>query len=285
MATMTAHANGMDAGRAQYLRRRALRQVTEVALPVLVGLVVLASWQSGALNDAFGIDANTLPLPSRICQIIIDNLPKVMTNVQATLFVALVGLTVGSVAGYAFALLAVVSPKFGRSGLGIVAAFNAVPIVALAPVMTNWTRGVSPDANARSMVAKVLVVMILCIAAMSFTCYRGLTEVKPFSLDLMSSYAASKRQVFLKLRLPNSVPYVFTALKVSVPMSIITAIVAEYFAEFIIGVGRQIRENIVLAQFPTAWAYILVACVMGLVMYALLVLVEGVVRRRMNFDR
>ena len=101
--------------------------------------------------------------------------------------------------------------------------------------------------------------MIVCIASMSISAYRGLTELKPFSEDLMKTYAASKFKTFIKLRLPNSVPYIFTALKVSVPAGIIAAVVSEYFSEKVIGVGRQIRENVVQAQFSTAWAYIMVS--------------------------
>jgi NitT/TauT family transport system permease protein len=66
---------------------------------------------------------------------------------------------------------------------------------------------------------------------------------------------------------------------VSVPLSVISAIVSEYFAEFIIGVGRQIRENIVLAQYTTAWAYITAACLIGVILYALLILLESILLR------
>ena len=83
------------------------------------------------------------------------------------------------------------------------------------------------------MVAKILVVMIVSIASMSINAYRGLNELKPFAKDMMASYAATKRQVFFKLQMPNSVPYIFTALKVSTPNAVISAIVSEYFAEYI----------------------------------------------------
>lgn len=163
-----------------------------------------------------------------------------------------------------------------KSGVTIVAAFNAIPIVALAPVMTNWTKDVSSDANFRSMVAKTIVVAIVSMANMSINAYRGLTELKPYSEDLMRTVAAGRMKVLFKLRIPNSVPYIFTALKVAVPSSIISAIVSEYFAEYIVGVGRKIRENIVLAQYSTAWAYITVACVLGILMYVVLMIIQKI---------
>ena len=75
-------------------------------------------------------------------------------------------------------------------------------------------------------------------------------------------------------------PYIFTALKVSVPASVIGALVSEYFAEDTVGVGRQIRENIVKGQYPTAWAYIAVACLIGIAMYAILMIAEHFLLKR-----
>lgn len=259
---------------------RAFQTAETIILPVLFGEIIIILWQTQVLHKLFNTDTNTLPLPSRICHIIIENFPVFAENSLYTIIVAVVGLLVGSVIGYLIAVLAATFQKWGAAGLTIVGAFNAIPIVALAPVMTNWTKDVSHDPNIRSMVAKILVVMIMCIASMSINAFRGLTELKPFALDLMNSYAAKKRTVFFKLRLPNSIPYIFTALRVSVPISIISAVVSEYFAEYIVGVGREIRENIVLGQYPTAWAYIVVACIIGLLMYGVLVCIESVVLKR-----
>lgn len=247
-----------------------------VLLPLLLGVLLLILWQTQALHAILHTDTFTLPLPTRIVSIIGDNLPVIWKNIQATLLVAVAGLAVGSLLGYLIAIVAAIFPRWGKGGLTIVAAFNAIPIVALAPVMTNWTRSVSRDAEVRSMVAKILVVMIVSIASMSINAYRGLTELEPFAMDLMDSYAAGNKTKFMMLRLPNSVPYIFTALRVSVPGSVISAVVSEYFAEYIIGVGRQIRENIVLAQYSTAWAYIVTACAIGVCLYLILMAAEGI---------
>ncbi len=251
-------------------------KLTSVIYPLLFGIFVFILWQTGTLNKILHTDTFTLPLPSRIFTIIFENFSKIATNIQATVIVAVCGLILGSLLGYLVAIIATLFPKWGAGGLNIVSAFNAIPIVALAPVITNWTKDVSNDASIRSMVAKILVVMVVCTASMSVNAFRGLTELKPFSEDLMKTYAAGKFKTFVKLRLPNSVPYIFIALRVSVPASVISALVSEYFAEYIIGVGRQIRENIVLAQYATAWAYITVACFIGITMYAILMINQGI---------
>ena len=251
--------------------------ITTVGLPVLFGALIFTLWQTKVLHTLFGTDEIILPLPTRIGSIIGDNFTNMLPQIASTLIVALGGLVLGSILGYFIGVAGAVFKKWGMGGLTIVSAFNAIPLVALAPVINNWTRDLSGVVDIRSMVAKIITVTIFCTASMSVNAYRGLTEVKPFSEDLFASYGSGKLKIFFKLRLPNSLPYVFTALRVSVPSCIIGAVVSEYFAEQVIGVGRQIRENIVKGQFPTAWAYITIACVMGILMYIILLTVEAIV--------
>lgn len=251
-------------------------KLTSVLYPLLFGIFIIILWQTQLLHKLIGADTFTLPLPTRIISIIIDNMGSIWLNVQATAMVALGGLILGSLLGYLIAIIATLFSKWGMGGLTIISAFNAIPIIAIAPILTNLTKDFSKDPNIRSMFAKMLVVMITCTVAMSINAYRGFTELKPFSEDLMTSYAASKKTIFLKLRIPNSIPYVFTALRISVPGCIISALVSEYFAEYIIGVGRQIRESIILAQYATAWAYIVVACLMAIILYGILMVAENI---------
>lgn len=262
---------------------RRIQAAATVVLPVLLGILIFGLWQGGVLQIIFHTDSFTLPVPTKIGALFRDNFGKVAANAGDTVTVALAGLIIGSLVGYGAAVLASFFPNMGKGGLSIVGAFASIPVVALAPVMNNWTRDVSTEASSRSMAAKILVVMLIAAADMGLNAYRGLTELKPYAKDLMATYAAPRRMVFLKLQLPNSVPYIFTALKVSVPASIMTAIVSEYFAEYITGVGRQIRENIVLAQYATAWVYITEACIIGLLAYVILMAVQAIVLRRYHF--
>lgn len=251
-----------------------------IIFPVIFGIFLFVLWQSQGLHALFHTDTYTLPLPTKIASILGDNMDKIMGNVKSTVIVAALGLVFGSILGYLVAILAACKPKIGKGGLSVVGAFASIPVVALAPVMNNWTKDISNDANTRSMVAKIIVVMLIAAANMCLNAYRGLTELKPFAEDLMMTYAAKDKVTLMKLRLPNSLPYVFIALKVAVPASIMTAIVSEYFAEYITGVGRQIRENIVLSQYSTAWAYIIAACAIGVIAYVILMIVQGLVMKR-----
>ena len=178
--------------------------ITSVGLPLAFGVVIVVLWQTQILHKWIGTDTITLPLPTRIGDTISDNSSSIGANVKITVTVALGGLILGSILGYLIAVVATVFSKWGKGGLTIVSAFNAIPIVALAPVLNNWTRDVSTDVSVRSTVAKILVVTISCTASMSVNAYRGLTELKPFLEDLMKSYGAKKITIFTKLRLTFS---------------------------------------------------------------------------------
>lgn len=256
--------------------------VTSVVYPLLFGVLLIALWQGQILHKLLHTTTLILPLPTRILSVIADNLPAIAQDAWATLSVILPGLVLGSIIGYLLAVFATNSPRFGATGLTIIAAASAIPTVALAAVVLQWTRDVSTDVNVRSYVMKLVIVTVVSVASMTLNAYRGLTELKPFAMDLMKSYAANKRTVLFKLRAPNSLPYIFTSLKVSVPACVIAALVSEYFAEKITGVGRRIRECILQAQYSTAWAYIVTACVIGIVLFAILMASEKLIMRKRN---
>lgn len=255
---------------------------TAVLYPLLFGVLILALWQGEVLHKLLHTTTLILPLPTRIISVLADNLPAIAGDAWATLSVILPGLVLGSILGYLLAVFATHSPRFGATGLTILAAISAIPTVALAAVILQWTRDVSTDVNVRSYVMKLVIVTVVSIASMTLNAYRGLTELPPFALDLMKSYAADKKTVLFKLRAPNSLPYVFTSLRVSVPACVIAALVSEYFAEKVVGVGRRIRECILQAQYSTAWAYIVTACLIGIILFAILMASEKAVMRKRN---
>ena len=149
--------------------------ITTVGLPVLFGALIFTLWQTKVLHALFKTDEIILPLPTRIGSIIGDNFTNMLPQIASTLIVALGGLVLGSILGYFIGVAGAVFKKWGMGGLTIVSAFNAIPLVALAPVINNWTRDLSSVVDIRSTVAKIITVTIFCTASMSVNAYRGLT--------------------------------------------------------------------------------------------------------------
>jgi NitT/TauT family transport system permease protein len=108
---------------------------------------------------------------------------------------------------------------------------------------------------------------------------RGLTSVRPESLELMRSYAASETAVFRRVRIPTSLPFLFSALKVAPVLAMIGAVVGDYFGGSTTALGVQIQSSVALARYETAWAAIVVASLLGIAFYATIAVVERFVLR------
>jgi NitT/TauT family transport system permease protein len=146
-------------------------------------------------------------------------------------------------------------------------AANAVPIIAFAPITNAWFGLLSPW-------SKIVIAAVLCFFPVLVNTLRGLTSVRPESLELMRSYAAPQRAVFLRVRIPNSLPFVFAALKVASVLAMIGAVVGDYFGGSIDALGVQILSATSLARYEIAWAAILLASAMGILFYATIALAE-----------
>jgi len=105
---------------------------------------------------------------------------------------------------------------------------------------------------------------------------KGLRQVQPVHSELMKSYAASGWQIMRKVRVPNAVPYLFTALRISAPLSVIYAYVSEYFGGAQNGLGNRITSNIQTSHIAAGWAYVVGACVLGLTFYLISIAMETV---------
>jgi NitT/TauT family transport system permease protein len=241
-------------------------RIAKVALPAAAGIGFLVAWQLGLLHAILGLERFQLPIPSEIWQVLAGSLPKALADCGVTVSGAFIGMAIGSAMGFLVAMIATLFPSWGYGGLVLASALNSIPIVALSPIMNRWFSS--------GMAQKVGVVTIVCMAAMAINAYRGLNDLRPFSLDLMRSYVSTRREVFVHLRLPNCLPSIFTALKINITSSMIAAIVSEYFASSTSGLGFGIKDNLRKAEMAMGWAYIAVASVAGIALYLCILLSE-----------
>ena len=120
------------------------------------------------------------------------------------------------------------------------------------------------------------VVAVIVFFPVMINTARGLSEVDPEELELMRSMAATDREIMWKVRVPNALPYFFSALKVGSALALIAAIVAEYFGGPQDVLGQYILNRANLFQFPDAWAGILVASLVGITFYAVILGAERI---------
>ena len=168
-----------------------------------------------------------------------------------------IGFLVGALLGLILATLFVHSRLLERAFVPYVIASQTIPILALTPVVAF--------ALGRNVLAVVVVATYLTFFPVTIAMIRGLRSFDPRSLELMRSYAASPWQVYWKLRLPSSLPYLFTALKISATASIVGAIIGEDVGAIQNGLGRVITtfNQYYITGPEKLWAAILFAALLG----------------------
>jgi NitT/TauT family transport system permease protein len=190
-----------------------------------------------------------------------------------TLIEALAGFVVGSILGLSLAVLFVHSRLAERAFVPYVVASQTVPILAIAPLVV-----VALKADWLSVMA---VAVYLTFFPVTIAALRGLRAVDPRAIELFRSYAATRRQVLRDLRLPTSVPYLFSGFRVAAAASIIGAIIGEQTAGVASGLGSAIiNYNQYYVSAPERlWATIVMCTLVGFVFVGAINVAERVLTR------
>ncbi|MBK9943277.1 MAG: ABC transporter permease [Kouleothrix sp.] len=233
--------------------------------PVLMFLLGVALWEG--LVRGFNVPLYLLPAPSGIVATFFQQPGYLLRIGLYTFGEALAGFVIGCTLG---ALLAAVCVRFRRLAEGLVPvsiASNAVPIVALSPLLGVWL-------GSTTAASKIGVVAIMTLFPTLVNVYHGLTSPSADAFQLMRSYAARQSLVFLKLRLPSALPYLFNALKICSTLSMIGAVVAEFFGGTQNALGVYIKSQAGILRLREAWSGILMACLFGISFYLVIVALE-----------
>ncbi len=186
---------------------------------------------------------------------------------------AAIGFALGALLGLGLATAFIHSRLLERAFVPYVIASQTIPIIALAPLIAF--------AVGQNVLAVVVIATYLTFFPVTIAMIRGLRSVDPRALEMMRSYAASPLQVYLKVRLPASLPYLFTALKISATASIVGAIIGEDAGAVDAGLGRVITTfNQYYATGPEKlWTAILAAAILGVAFYVVVQAAETVALR------
>jgi NitT/TauT family transport system permease protein len=233
------------------------------AAAVLVLGILL--WEG--LVRALDVQRFLLPAPSAILDTLWEERDLLWSAGVYTFSEALGGFVIGSTLGVISAIVLARFRGLGRALMPFAIAANAVPIIAFAPITNQWFGPLEKT-------SKMAIAAILVFFPVMVNMLRGLTTVRPQSIELMRSYASGEFSIFRRVRIPNSLPYLFSALKVATVLAMIGAVVGEYFLSSQEALGFQIRNSAALFQFELAWAAITVASVLGILFYSAVALVE-----------
>jgi NitT/TauT family transport system permease protein len=239
------------------------------ALLVLVGIIVL--WQG--LIVWTHAQQFLLPKPTAIASAFWTDKHELWSAGWYTFQEALGGFVLGSGLAILLALVLARWRPLGTALLPYAVAANAIPIIAFAPITNQWFGGGLTKSS------KIAIAAILCFFPVLVNTLRGLTSVRPQDLELMRSYAAGNVEIFRRVRIPTSLPFMFTGLKVATVLAMIGAVVGEYFGGALNAIGVLILSRSRVFQFNEAWAGVLVVCLFGLVLYIAVAALERFVLR------
>ena len=250
-------------------------KIQEYLPTILVAVAVLGLWEF--LVTVFNVQQFILPRPSQIGGQVFTEFAAwtagrgsiLFESGSATFYEAIGGFILGCGSGILVALITARWTVVSQALMPFAIAANSIPIIAFAPIMNNWFGLTNPA-------SKMAIVAIIVFFPTMINTVRGLTLVDPRQLELMRSYAASPFKVLWSVRIPNAVPYIFSALRVASPLSMIGAVVAEFFGGPRATLGVFITQEASGFNFARAWAAIVVASAIGIAFYAAIILAERV---------
>lgn len=248
-------------------RRSSGRALAGALPPLVFGVLFLTAWE--LFVRVQDVKPYLLARPSAIWGELHGNASLVFRAARVSGANALVGLVIGALGGIAVAFAASRFRVLGKLVTPMAVAVSAMPIIVVASVLYNMISNTSQVP--RRLMAAIVVFFVIFVNVA-----KGLTEVTATQTELMRSYAASDTDILRKVRVPNALAHLFTALKVAAPLAVVTAFVSEYFGGLQNGLGYFITSNISNSRNAVAWAYVVGAIVLGLAFYLAAVVLERV---------
>ena len=259
----------MDELRLQQTQRRrsGLRaeKLSEYGLPILTLVLLVGAWQVVVWLGKPPVWL--LPSPAAVTETAIKWRTDLPLHTGVTLYETLVGFGASIVFGIPIAVVIVYSRFLQRTVYPVLLAFQSVPKVAVAPLLLMWVgHGELP---------KIIVVFLVCFFPIVVSAASGMQAVPTALLDLVRSLSANPVQVFLKIRLPSAMPYIFVGFKVAITLAVIGAVIGEF-----VGSNRGLGYLILIStqQFDTALAFtsIILLTVMSIVLFYTIEMIERV---------
>lgn len=250
-------------------RERSLARLLVLVLPSAVVLVlVLVGWQLAVQSS--GVSRLVVPTPTSVAGSLADHRVELWRNSIVTLSEALGGLLLGTGFALLCAVAVVYSPLLRSSAYPLVLAAQAIPLVALAPVLAIWL--------GTGMLPKVMLAAFLAYTVTLVIMVKGLGATDEPTLELMHTPHGRRSQELFLVRVPASLPFLFTALKLSASAAVVAAIAAEYIGS-LDGLGFLIQTSRKHLQTDFLWATVVVAGAIGMASYGALALLERRVLR------
>lgn len=232
---------------------------------VILGLLVI--WQVSV--ELFKIREFILPTPMSALEHLFLPQPDAnynwLVHIRATLLEIVLSFVITSIVGISIAIALAWSEASRKVSMPLFVFVNSLPIIAIAPILVLWS-GYGLKTN-------ILIAFLVSFFPVVINTLAGLAAIEEELLDLVKYLHGTKLQVFLKLRIPNSLPYIFTGLKICSTMCVVGAIVGEFIASDR-GLGYIIINSQYTMDSPPIYAGLMLVSLFGVSLFGLVGLAE-----------
>lgn len=233
---------------------------------ILLTIFILLLWQVIAIL----IDAPyILPSPTEILKTIWElRKPLFTVHLPSTMGVTFLGLIISIVLGLFFAVVMDLNKTVERALYPIIIASQTIPTMAIAPLFVLWF--------GYGMGSKVLVTILVTFFPIAITVYDGFKSTKREMEELLITYGATKKDIFIKLKIPSALPYFFSSIKMAIPLSIIGSAIGEWLGAQS-GLGYFSKRMMTQLNGAGVFAPIVILSVVAMIVVYIITLIENAV--------
>ena len=239
-------------------------------------------------TDSWSMERPVLPSPHQVAKELkrtiwdkkITSKRSLVFHSGVTLSSAMLGFAMGTFLGILLSVGIVYVPALDRTLMPWIIASQTIPILAIAPMIVV----VLGSMGIVGLFPKATISTYLCFFPVVVGMVKGLRSPNIILVDLMHSYSASKAQVFWKLRIPASIPFLFASLKIAIALSIVGAIVAELPAGAQGGLGARLLSGSYYGQTNLIWAALITASVISATLVSVIGRMERSINNRMGLQ-
>jgi NitT/TauT family transport system permease protein len=239
------------------------RRIVTLAMPWMAMAVFLIVWELACI--VFDLPEILLPRPTKIFTVFVQRIDILLAFCWDTLWTTVLGFAIAIVGGVVLGVVIGASPLVYAGLYPLLIAFNAVPKVAIVPILMIWV-GVGA-------LPAIITAGVISFFPIVVNVATGLATIEPEMIDVLKSLGASRLQILRKVGIPRAMPYLFASLKVAITLAFIGSVISET-----VGGNRGIGFLMLSAgarnDAPTTFAGLFAIAIMGVAMYAVCVLVE-----------
>ncbi len=243
-------------------------KLADILIPIGTAIGLVLVWQFGV--RIFGVPEYIAPAPSDVAAEFVKEFPLLLRNFWPTFYESVTGFFVGNLTAILIAVAFVHSRTVERAFFPIAVFINTIPILAIAPILVLIFGA--------GMTAKVIIAALICFFPTLVNMVRGLQAVSPQALELSRILSASKSEVFWKIRLPSSLPFLFSALKIAATTCVIGAIVGEWIGADL-GLGALIIDSTFNYRSSLLYSTVFMSSGLSVLLFAAVSIAEKLVVR------